>query len=107
MIRPAKELCSSASTSRSIDMIGRIPLPARAGIKVGPPTFWSSFSRCNWGWRCSLAAPLLNANRSGPEGGDLQQATRHHHVLQEVNHLVLISKIAVKRDCGRQREGGQ
>jgi hypothetical protein len=49
---------------------------------------------------------MLDADRSGPEGGDLEQPAGHHHVLQKVDHLVLVGEIAVERNGGGQGEGG-
>src|SRR5882672_246865 len=38
---------------------------------------------------------------------DLQQTPDHHDVLQEVDHLVLIRKMMMKKDGGREREPGK
>jgi len=38
---------------------------------------------------------------------DLQQTPGHHEVLQEVDHLVLIRKMTMKNDRGREREHGK
>ncbi len=50
---------------------------------------------------------MLDADRSGPEGSDLEQPAGHHHVLQKVDHLVLVGEIAVERNRRRQREDRQ
>jgi 2-polyprenyl-6-methoxyphenol hydroxylase-like FAD-dependent oxidoreductase len=52
-------------------------------------------------------APVVEAERAGTEGRDLQQAARHHHVLEEVDHLVLVGEVAVEGERRRQREQGQ
>jgi hypothetical protein len=50
----------------------------------------------------SDAAPRdasVKAERTGTEGKDLEQAACHHHVLEEVDHLILVCKVVVERDC--------
>jgi hypothetical protein len=53
------------------------------------------------------SCPIVDAERAGAECRDLQKPTRHHHVLEEVDHLVLIGEIAVKRHRRCEREQGQ
>lgn len=52
-------------------------------------------------------APVVYAQCAGPKGYDLKEATCHHYVLEEVDHLVLVGEIAVKRNCRCQREDRQ
>src|ERR1700722_2533290 len=52
-------------------------------------------------------APVVDAQCAGPKGYDLKQAACHHHVLEEVDHLVLVSEIAVERNRRCQREDRQ
>src|SRR5580704_11658501 len=40
-------------------------------------------------------APIVDAECAGSECRDLEQPAGHHHVLQEVDHLVLVGEIAV------------
>ena len=47
----------------------------------------------------------VEAERSRAESDDLQQSARHHDVLQEVDHLILIGEMGVKRH--RRRQGKQ
>jgi hypothetical protein len=49
----------------------------------------------------------IQAQRARAEGGDLKQTTGNSDVLEEMDHLVLIREIAVKRQPGRQRKGRQ
>src|SRR5215470_12622317 len=58
------------------------------------------------------AAASIDAQGARAKGGDLQQASRHGDVLQEMNQLVLICKVVVEADRGgdaedRQSEGGE
>src|ERR1700735_2507830 len=52
-------------------------------------------------------APVVDAQCAGPEGYDLKETACHHHVLEEVDHLVLVSEVAVERNRRRQREDRQ
>jgi len=38
---------------------------------------------------------------------DLQQTSGHHDVLQEVDHLILIRKMMMKKHGGRERKHGK
>jgi hypothetical protein len=40
---------------------------------------------------------IVETNRACTEGCDLKQAARHHYVLEKVDHLILIGKVAVER----------
>jgi DNA-binding transcriptional LysR family regulator len=53
------------------------------------------------------ATPAVRAQRAGPEGHDLKRFTRHHHILEEVIHLVLVGEVAVEWNRRRQREHGE
>src|SRR5260221_2507093 len=46
----------------------------------------------------------IKADRPRTERCDLKQATRHHHVLQEMDHLVLVGKVAVERHTRNNTE---
>lgn len=48
--------------------------------------------------------PRVQTKSTGTELGTLQQTTRHHHVLEEVSHLVLIGKISVKEHRSNDAE---
>src|ERR1700733_3199031 len=52
-------------------------------------------------------APVVDAQCAGPKGYDLKETACHHHVLEEVVHLVLVGEIAVERNRRRQREDRQ
>src|ERR1700733_14837113 len=52
-------------------------------------------------------APVVDAQCAGPEGYDLKEPACHHHVLEEVDHLVLVGEVAVERNRRRQREDRQ
>src|SRR5579859_5837291 len=47
-------------------------------------------------WRHALRKAAVETERAGAEGDDLEQAARHHHILQKVDHLVLVGKIAME-----------
>src|SRR5215468_5706886 len=79
------------------------PIRARSSTDLAP-AFRSGVDYCSCGGRSALAAPLLDADCSGSEGGDLEQPTGYHHVLQKVDHLVLVGEIAVERNSGRHTE---
>ena len=46
--------------------------------------------------RLRRRAPIVNAERARPERDDLEESASHHHILEKVDHLVLIGKVAVK-----------
>jgi len=46
----------------------------------------------------------VDAHRARAEVDDLQQAAGEHHVLEEMDHLVLIGEVAMEEDGGRQGE---
>jgi hypothetical protein len=59
---------------------------AVAGLAIRRP---GQSSRCGGaGGRAPGAA--VEADRAGTEGRDLQETAGHHHVLHEVNHLIMI-----------------
>src|SRR5882724_4591871 len=51
--------------------------------------------------------PIVEAECAGPECRNLKQPTRHHHVLQEVDHLILVGKVVVERKCCCEREDSE
>jgi hypothetical protein len=58
------------------------------------------------------ATTSIDAQGARAKGGDLQQASRHGDVLEEMNQLVLIGEVVVEADGGgdaedRQSEGGE
>ena len=55
----------------------------------------------------ALAAAVIKAERTRAERDDLEQSAGHHHVLEEVDHLVLVGKITVECDRGRKRKHGE
>src|SRR5258708_15105631 len=50
---------------------------------------------------------LVEAECAGPECRDLEEPARDHHVLEEVDHLVLVREVVVERNRCREREDGQ
>ena len=52
------------------------------------------------------APPRVDTEFSSAKGGNLKQPTRDHQILEEVDHLVLVGKVSVKREGGRDREDG-
>src|SRR5882724_3264289 len=52
-------------------------------------------------------APIVEAECAGPECRDLEEPARDHHVLEEVDHLVLVREVVVERNRCREREDGQ
>ncbi|MNL27088.1 hypothetical protein D3C87_1486550 [compost metagenome] len=50
---------------------------------------------------------VVDAEGTGTEGHDLDQATGHREVLQEVEQLVLVAQRVVKDERGGDREDGQ
>jgi hypothetical protein len=44
----------------------------------------------------ALGAAVVYAERPRAERDDLEQSTGHHHVLEEVDHLVLVGEVAVE-----------
>ena len=48
------------------------------------------------GSRTILGMPIVNADRARTEGPDLKQTTRHHDVLEKVDHLILVGEVAVE-----------
>src|SRR5947207_2789010 len=62
------------------------------------------------GWcgvRDRPAAPrktIVETDRTRTESYDLKQATRHHDVLEEVDHLVLVGEVAVERHTRDHRK---
>jgi hypothetical protein len=65
---------------------------------------------CMWGAGAHgdaiCAPPGVDTEFSSAEGGNLKQPTRDHQILEEVDHLVLVGKVGVKREGGRNREDG-
>src|ERR1700727_1999971 len=53
----------------------------------------------------AFGAEVVDAERPSPKRDDLEQPARHHHVLEEVDHLVLVGKVAV--ECQRGHKGKQ
>jgi len=47
---------------------------------------------------------VIQTQPASSEGRDLKQASRHHHVLEEMDHLVLVGEVVVERDRGRDAE---
>src|ERR1700746_1066068 len=41
----------------------------------------------------TIVATVVDAERAGPEGRDLKQPARDHHVFEEVDHLVLVGEV--------------
>src|ERR1700690_3262325 len=54
--------------------------------------------------RFKRRVPVVDTKCTGTEGDDLQQATCHHDVLEEINHLVLVRKVAMEGHCSDERE---
>src|SRR5260221_12045540 len=49
----------------------------------------------------------IKADRPRTERCDLKQATRHHHVLEKMDHLILVGKVAVERHTRNDTEHGE
>ena len=47
---------------------------------------------------------VIEAEPARPEGRDLKQATCHHHILEEVDHLIFVGEVAVERNRSRKAE---
>jgi hypothetical protein len=47
---------------------------------------------------------VVDTECTGTECDDLQQATCHHDVLEKINHLVLVRKVAMECRRGDERE---
>src|SRR5260370_29319370 len=50
------------------------------------------------------AEARIEAEPAGAEGGHLEQSAHDHQVLQEMDHLVLVGKVAVETERRRQDE---
>jgi hypothetical protein len=53
------------------------------------------------------AAPRIDAPATRPEGGKLKETARHGDILQKMDHLVLIAKVAVRDERGDDAPGRQ
>jgi hypothetical protein len=51
--------------------------------------------------------PVVKTQRARAEGRDLKQASCHHDVLEEADHLILIGEVAVERHGRCERKQGQ
>ena len=47
---------------------------------------------------------IVETDRARTKGCDLKQAPRHHDVLEEVDHLILVGEVAVERHTRDHRE---
>src|SRR5260221_7928373 len=54
--------------------------------------------------RAARGKAIVETDRARTEGCDLKQATRHHDVLEEVDHLVLVGEVAVERHTRDHRK---
>src|SRR5205823_7226592 len=71
--------------------------------KLGRVVTWHSASG-----RSSLSSPIrVEAERTGPERNDLQQAAGYRDVLEEVDELVQVREVAVEASRGRKGEERQ
>jgi hypothetical protein len=48
-------------------------------------------------WSVASGTKVVDAERHSAKCDDLEQSAGHHHVLEEVDHLVLVGKVAVER----------
>jgi hypothetical protein len=67
--------------------------PGEVSGRLDGYVFLTRFQRRN-----TRGRPSVQTERTGTEVGDLQEASRHHHVLEEVNHLVVVSEIAMEEN---------
>src|ERR1700733_2937229 len=56
---------------------------------------------------CTGVPAIVEAHRAGTKMHDLQETTCNNEVLKEVDHLVLVSKVAVEEHCSRECKDSQ
>ena len=49
-------------------------------------------------------APLVDAQWTRPSSSQHQKSSRHHHVLEEIDHLHLVGKVVMENKCRQQTE---
>jgi len=86
---------------------GTVDVSLRRRHSCSPMAAKPSGSASRYGARNSpaiLRKTIVEADCARTEGRDLEQATCHHHVLEEVDHLILVGEVAVERHRHRNRE---